>query len=244
MTVSMSAFEDALHQFNQILNDTPDHILRANRALIKDVSKKLNKSQGTSASSLLDALESSRKTIEEYTTLPTDRAVVRSVDWADVDVRVHDIRLGATRHDKMTKFRKGLGERSLALQYHEWELQEFQCSRLGELCKDPGNYKKGMDGNIADFIASHNLPDIDCVGKGIRHGTKLLLLEKLFGTPGTSAILFFAFGKFREVRYPEMKDLAGSMRENVWIAELVHKVQPWFEDCCSRYRGRCGKAAL
>jgi len=233
----MSTFENALRRFDQLLDDTPDHVLRAHRTLIKNVCKKLNKSQGTAASSLFDALESSREIIEDYTKLPVERAVVCPVDWAGTDLRVHDIRLGATRHDLTTKFRKGLGERSLALEYHEWEMQEFQCSRLVELCKDPGNCKKVINGNITSFLTARNLPDLECVQKGIRHGTKLLLLENLVGTPGTSVLLFFAFGKFREVKYPNMSDLAESMRKHVWIPKLVRKLEPWFQNCWAVYDG-------
>lgn len=242
--VDMTTFEDFLQQLDELLDETPDHVLRANRGLIKSVCKKLNKSQGSSALSLLEALEFSRKTIEDFTELPIERAVVCSVNWAGVDLRVHDIRLGATQHDQTTKFRKGLGERSLALQYHEWEMREFGCSRLGDLRRDPANCKDVADGNIVKFITVHGLPKITCVEKGIQHGTKLLLLEYLFGMAGTSAILFFAFGKFRAVRYPEMRDLASSMRESAWIAELAQKIAPWFEDCCKRYKGWYGKIVL
>jgi len=131
----MSTFRDALERFDRLLDNTPDHILQAHRDLIKSICKKLNGSPRTAASSLLDALESARKTIEDYTRLPVDRAVVCPVDWADVDLRVRDIRLGATRHDTTTKFRKGLGEISLALEYHDWEMREFQCSRLKNCAK-------------------------------------------------------------------------------------------------------------
>lgn len=234
----MATFLDSLHRFDHLLDETPDHILQANRGLIKTVCKKLNKSKGSSASSLLEALESCQETIQKYTQLPIESAIARPVDWAGVDLRVHDIRLGATRHDNTTKFRKGMGERSLALQYHEWEMREFECSKLSDLCRDLASHKEKMDGNIAKFIAAHDLPKIACVEKGIQHGTRLLLLESLVGTSGTSAILFFAFGKFRAVKYPEMIDLATSMREEVWIAKLVRKIQPWFEDCCRRYKGQ------
>jgi hypothetical protein len=238
ISLGMTTFEESLQQFDKLLDGTPLHVLTKHRDLIKDVCKKLNKSQGSSASSLLEALDSSRKTIERYTKLPVERAVVCPVDWADVDLRVHDIRLGATGHDKNTKFRKGLGERSLALQYHEWEMREFGCSRLSKLREDPGNAKNVADGQIANFISTHGLPKIKCVEKAIQHGTKLLLLEHLVGTFTTSAVLFFAFGKFRDVNYPEMEDLAASMLANKWIAELIEEAAPWFEDCWTSYEGQ------
>jgi hypothetical protein len=242
--LNMATFEVSLQLFDRLLDETPHHVLQTNRDLIKSVCKKLNKSKGSSASSLLEALESSQETIEHYTQLPIERAVKRQVEWATADLRVHDIRLGATRHDSETRFRKGMGERSLALQYHEWEMREFRCSRLEDLCRDPASYKEKTDGNIVKFIAAHDLPKIACVEKGIQHGTRLLLLESLTGTTGTSAILFFAFAKFRAVKYPEMRDLAASMQESAWIATLVENVAPWFEDCCRLYRGQCEKADM
>lgn len=235
---TMTTFEESLQQFDKLLDGTPIHILTQNRDLIKNICKKLNRSKGSSASSLLEALVSSQKTIERYTKLPIERAVVCPVDWTDVDLRVHDIRLGATRHDQNTKFRKGLGERSLAIQYHEWEMQESGCSRLSKLREDPGNAKNVADGQIANFISTHGLPKIKCVEKAIQHGTKLLLLEHLFGTPTASAVLFFAFGKFRDVNYPEIEDLAASMLANEWIAKLAQEAAPWFEDCWTRYKGQ------
>lgn len=231
-----TAFEDALQRFDQLLDKTPIHILQEHRGHIQGICKKLNKSKGGPVLCLLDALESSRKTVEDYTNLPVKRAVARSVKWEDIDLRVHDIRLGCTRHDNVTKFRKGLGERALALHYHEWEMQEFRCSTLSKMCKDPGNYKN-VDGNIGNFIAAFDLPQLECVEKGIRHGTKLLLFESLVGMRGTSAILFFAFGKFREVKYPEMKRLAELMRTHLWLFRLIQKIEPWFEKCWAVYEG-------
>jgi hypothetical protein len=234
----MTTFEESLRQFDELLDETPDQVLAANRHLIKNVCKKLNKSQGGPAVCLLEALASSRNKIETYTKLPVERAVVCAVDWADVDPRVRDVRLGASRHDDKTKFRKGLGERSLALQYHEWEMEEFGSSRLSKLRKDPEDSKNISDSQIANFISTHGLPKTRCVEKAIQHGTKLLLLEHLVGKSTTSAVLFFAFGKFRDVNYPDMKDLAASMLADGWIAKLVQDAAPWFEDCQTSYRGQ------
>jgi hypothetical protein len=229
--------EETLKEFSRLLDDTDVETLQSNRALIEEICKKLNKSKPSRVVSLLDALKSSLEAIKEYTEKPVKEAVTCSVDLADVDPRVQDIWLGETKHGMKTKFRKGLGELSLATDMHKWELQEFGNSKLQITCNDPEKYRS-IPGRIDSFIAARHLPDDESIRKGLSHGTKLLLIDHLVGKSNASAmLLIFVFTKFREVNYPDMKTLADSLRKDSSIHNLAQKTAAWFQLCLNIYEG-------
>jgi hypothetical protein len=237
-SAKMSTFEESLQHLDRLLDDVTDEILQTHQNLIEIVCKKLNKSKRSSASSLIDALAKSQRKIQEYVEQSVADALKCPVDWDEVDLRIHDIRLGINQQDMKTKFRKGLAERALASQFCEWEMVNFGRSKLGDLLQNPGTGKeKNNNGNMVKFIEANELPVTEYVKKGIQLGTKLLLLESQVGTPGCSVVLFFDSGKFRAVKNAEVEELAKSMQETVWISELIERVETWFQDCLTAYNG-------
>lgn len=241
----MSSLQHALQELVHLLSRTSKKVVQENGLLVKDVCKKLKESLSTPSSSLLEALESgkTKKNIERYIQRSADNAVIRTVELADLDLRLLDVQHAEAHRDDQTRFRKGLGERSLGLQFREWEMQTFRRSRLDDLCKDPGDCNAG-EGNITEFIKVQGFPEKSYVQKAIRNGTRLLLLDHLFGTAGASAVVSFAPSLFREVSYPNLKNLADSMRQNAWITGLMSTVEPWIADCWAVYDGKCSDAIL
>lgn len=238
-------FNTVLEQLDQLLDDTPSDIIEQSDRLVHTVYAKLQKYRRKSVLSLLDTIEKSQGKIEKYTTQNTAQQAVRSeVDWTKVDLRVHDMQLGDKKQNDKTKFRKGLAERSLALEFHNWEMKEFGESKLSKLVEDITSFKDKMDGNIQKFMAYSGIPAIDCVNRGIQHGTKLLFVERLLGSPSVSVILFFAFGKFRNTVYPELPQLVDLMKGHAWTARFTADIEDWFSDCCGYYSSKLSKAVL
>lgn len=225
------------------LEGLPNDVLYTNRRLVNAVLRKLKGAAGKQTTSLLDNLEASRTKIEAYTQKPVNEAVARPISWQDADIRVLDIRLGATKQSPLTKFRKGLGERSLAFQFHEWETQTFGRSRLYDLRDNPSRQDR-TEGHIPEFITTHHLPNTACVVKGIQHGTKLLVLELLSGTPGTSALLFFCFSQFRAMNYTDLPALSDTLRATEWITALCKRIHEWFHQCLLAYAGESSGTEL
>lgn len=235
----MPDFRDALQEFARILGDTSEETIQDNKKLVRDVCKQLKKSLITPPSPLVQFLESdkTRKKIEEYIKQSAEQAVIRKTELKDLDIRLLDVEWAEAHRDDHTRFRKGLGERSLGLQYHEWERQTFQRSKLDDLCDGTENHNTG-EGNIAKFIKAHGFPEKSYVKKAIRSGTRLLLLEHYTGTECASAVVSFAPTQFRDVNNPDLEDLAASLKENAWIASLMQNIAQWIKDCRAIYDGQ------
>jgi hypothetical protein len=244
-TTTMSSLQTALEELVQLLKRTPKEVIQENGLLVKEVCRKLKKGLSTPSSSLLEALESDKikKKIEKYIQRSPEHAVIRTVELADLDFRLLDIQHVDAHSDDQTKFRKGLGERSLGEQYHKWEMREFKRSKLDDLCKDPGVGNTG-EGNIVEFIKANGLPEESYVQKAIRNGTRLLLLDHLFGAAGASAVVSFAPSRFRDVTGPDLQGLADSMRQNAWITGLMPMLKPWIEGCWAVYDGQQSETIL
>jgi len=235
----MPNFRDALHEFARILGDTTEETIRDNKTLVRNVCKQLEKSLITAASPLVQILESdkTRNKIEKYIKQSAEQAVIRKTEIKDLDLRLLDVEWAEAHHDDHTRFRKGLGERSLGLQYHEWERQTFQRSKLDDLCEGTENHNTG-EGNLAKFIKAHDFPKKSCVERAIRNGTRLLVLEHYTGTECASAVVSFVPTPFRHVNNPDLEDLAASLKENAWTASLMQTIAQWVKDCRAIYDGQ------
>ena len=234
----MPNFRDALQEFAQVLRDTSQETIRENKKLARDVCKQLEKSLITPPSPMVQFLESKkRERIEEYIKKPAEQAVIRKAELKDLDLRLLDVEWAEAHRDDQTSFLKGLAERSLGSQYHEWEKQTFQRSKLDDLCEGIENHNTG-EGHIPEFIKAHGFPDKTSVKKAIAQGTRLLLLEHYAGTECASAVVSFAPSRFRSVNNPDLEDLAASLRENAWIASLMQGIAGWIKDCRAIYDGQ------
>ena len=233
----MAAQSEDLQRALEIISQTPNSILQEHRQSFVAILHRLEAHKRTRVSSLVTNLDGSRPKVEEYLNKTYKQAVARHIDWQNTDIRVHDIRLGATKHNLLTKFRKGLGERSLALQFHNWELQHFQTSRLSVLAADQHTCKEHTEGRIPQFLNTHDLPKLSCVTKGIQHGTKILIFERVMETMGISAILFFCFSQFRAIPYLDLQTLKAEIERSVWIGTLAKSISTWFQQCILDYEG-------
>ena len=235
----MPTFQDALQEFAQLLRDTSKEVIQTNRVLVKDICKQLNESLVAPPPSLVQFFESdkTKEKINKYVKQSVEQAVIRQVELTDLDPRLLDVEWAETHRDDQTRFRKGLGERSLGLQYHEWEMQTFQRSKLDDLRKGSKDYNTG-EGNIAEFIKAHGFPKKSYVEKAIRTGTRLLLLDHYVGIESASAVVSFAPTRFRDVNFPDLEDLAASLQGNAWIASLMQTIAQWVLDCRAIYNGQ------
>lgn len=235
----MCEYQAALEDFRILINRMSKETALDNEPLLRSICKKVNEKLATPASSLLDVLESpkTKTKIQEYLQKAPLRAVRRSVNLADLDLRLLDVQYADDNRDDQTKFRKMLGERSLGSQYHEWEMQKFNQSRLDDLRRDIGVWNAG-EGNIAEFIKAQGFPQQDFVKRAIRNGTRLLLLDHLFGADVASAVVSFVPTRFQKVAGPELKGLADSMRKSEWLVGLIAETQPWFLECQAIYTGQ------
>jgi len=187
---------------------------------------------------LMQALDKAEDLIKEYLSRSeveaTKDVLLRIVE----DPRVVDLKLGKKPSPEAT-FRKGLGHRSLALEYEQWELCVHNTSKVTELVKDPSLSQERRHGHIREYLQNntHRFKDQAATGKGIEHGIKLLVFERMFGGKAISAILSFTYRRFRAVRYEELAPLQDLMSHSQWLVNLASSKAAWLDRCQRHYEG-------
>ena len=153
------------------------------------------------------------------------------------DPRVVDLQLDKHLQSDSLKFRKGLSQRSLATEYVQWEDCTYRSSRVSELAKDLSTAQETHAGHIQEYLDlnSHRFINKEVTRAGLKHGIKLLVLERLLGQRAISAILSFKYTLFRAVKYEDLNSLVRGIDQIRWILELVEKKADWFDSCQNQY---------
>ncbi len=188
---------------------------------------------------LVKALDEDEKLINAYLSRSETDATKDNLQRMIEDPRVVDLRLDKSKSTPEAKLRKGLSQRSLAIEYTHWELGLYESSRVSELLKDLSISHKHRTGHIREYLENnkHRFKDQKTTSTGIEHGIKLLVFESLFGARAISAILSFKYRRFREVKYEELADLKAVINKSVWLKTLAEAKVGWLDRCQSLYNG-------
>lgn len=164
-------------------------------------------------------------------------------DWSmqneDDDPRVTDLPAAECRdYSSMATFRRGLSQRSLAIQFNKWELVTYEMSEIGRrasyLLKEPARKLE----HVAKFIKKHGFKKRSTIRLGIQHGMKLLICEKLLNGTGISAILIFRYIQFRLIKLSDLSGLENAIKNAIKIKELVSLNADWIDRCQKCYDGK------
>lgn len=190
---------------------------------------------------LMGALHGARRSekVFKYLSSQSDPLAQNGDDWVQEDPRVVDIRLCNRGCSLDACFRRGLGQRSLAMEFDEWEREVFGTSRVSRRSLDP----KAIDDNIGlinRFLAQNSVPfrNKESASHGIRDGIRLLVFERIYGHVGVSAILILLFTLFREVKYGSFAALKRLLQETGAWHNLAKDKSSWLTACQIRYDGK------
>ncbi|CAG8205289.1 unnamed protein product [Penicillium salamii] len=190
---------------------------------------------------LMGALHGARRSekVFKYLSSQSDPLAQNGDDWVQEDPRVVDIRLCNRGCSLDACFRRGLGQRSLAMEFDEWEREVFGTSRVSRRSLDP----KAIDDNIGlinRFLAQNSVPfrNKESASHGIRDGIRLLVFERIYGHVGVSAILILLFTLFREVKYGSFAALKRLLQETGAWHNLAKDKSSWLTACQIRYDAR------
>ena len=155
------------------------------------------------------------------------------------DPRVDDLKLVKSNSSSRIKFRSVLGQRSLALEYIDWETQNFGTSKVLELADNLKHSQHRKSGKIRQYLQANRdrFVNTETVRTGIERGIKLLVLETLADTVMTSVIVSFCASKFRLIKYHEMRSLGVKLNKIKWVETLTAKKTDWFQRCQKYYDG-------
>jgi len=163
-------------------------------------------------------------------------------EWMAEDPRIVDIQIaGVTSKPTANhKFRRGLSQRSLALEFDDWEINTHGISSTKERATNPSVQSIRKLGHITEFLEANprRFHNLGAARDGIEHGIKLLVCEMLMGGIGVSAILIFRFSSLRALKYEELNDLKDAIEKQGSVKELAGQKADWLRQCQSEYDGK------
>lgn len=172
----------------------------------------------------------------KYLSSHRDPLVQNGDDWVQEDPRVIDIRLCNRGCSLDACFRRGLGQRSLAIEFDEWEREVFGTSRVSMRALDP-NEIDDNSGLINRFLEEGiiRFQNKESASHGIRDGIRLLVFERMYGYVGISAILILLFTLFRDVKYGSFVALKRLLEKSGAWHDLAKDKSSWLTACQFRY---------
>ena len=195
----------------------------------------------SSVENVLTRLIKNLEKTEEFLSQPFYKAVRDEPLWVTDDPRITDIEVaGGSKKPAHTKFRRGLSQRSLAMEFDNWERSNSGTSRVCDRAANPSVKPSRKPVNIQSFLEAnkHRFKNLAAARDGIEYGIKLLVCEKLLGGTGFSALLIFQFDSFRSVKYPELKDLKKAIEKQKSIKNLARLKAGWLSDCQNKYNSK------
>jgi hypothetical protein len=199
----------------------------------------LNPVLSKSIEDLIQALNKESRQIKEYLSRSEQEATGKGPAWMTEDPRVVDLQMDGSHSSPEIKFRKGLSQRSLAIEFSRWENNTYGKSRVSERTQNPSILQKRRGGHIQEYLKSnqHRFNSQSATRAGIEHGIKLLVCEELLGRKAVSAILIFKYRRFRTIKFDELDDLKEAIKSSEWIFELAEQKAGWFDGCQNHYDG-------
>ncbi|KAL9099828.1 MAG: hypothetical protein Q9163_004722 [Psora crenata] len=192
---------------------------------------------------LTQALDRDSAQIQKFLSRPESEAIEDELERIVEDPRVVDLQLDGSRSTPKARFRKGLSQRSLAIEYTQWERHTYGSSKVSVLVEDLSVSQERGLGHIVEYLESNNcrFKKQDITRRGIEHGIKFLVFELLVGTRVISAILSFKYSLFRAVKFEDLPFLKTIVDDSKWVKELVGQKAGWYDECQSRYDAWCKK---
>ena len=194
----------------------------------------------------MQALNNSSREITEALKDPSLIALAPHTDsCTEKDPRVYDMQLGkSVKASKKEQARMTFAQRGLAIEYRRWYKGRCDCDIIDELITNPKAKTRKYSINIFLEEEPRRLGSSNEFLKGIQHGIKMLLLERLFGKPTISAILNFHFGLFWKIHRSELVSLCDAIRNIEWVVAIMDVLPDWLEIYQNKYDGKSSIPAM
>lgn len=187
--------------------------------------------------------------IRAYATQSAKKAVAEASrkreDPRIVDVQVYD---GAKEKTDVLKFRKAMAIRSLSLEFMRFQEGWLNYSRVGLQANELSSAAdQTQDGAIEKFIDfKKHVSDRKMARTMIKNGTKMLVLERLYGHCGITAILWIvpSWTKLSYASLSVFLELLTQAPEYHIINTTATDLDDWYEECQTLYDEKIAIAQL
>ena len=195
-----------------------------------------NSSDSSAIAKLIEALNDAEDQIKGFLSKSKFEAMKDRLGRENGDPCLVDLKM-CNKPSHQDTFRKGLCQRSLGLEYEQWELRTHHSSKISGLIQRSTMLHK--DGLMQAYLKSTDYPFEyhSAIGKGLEHGIKMLAFERMFGRKAISGILSFKYNRFRQVRLEDLAALKARMIESAWLTKLADEKTDWLDGCQNEYDG-------
>lgn len=237
-----SSEDETLSRALDAIASLPDEVLQRQQGRILAVLIRA-KNNCDDITELVNRVMKNTQKLARFFEKPVSGALACCADYRKDDTRLLDIRLCSPKRAE-DRFRKGLGERSLAVQFNEWEAGKYNYSRLTDIYCNLQLGDGTSESRAPEFARTFSLPDDNVVLSAIRRGTKLLLFERLTGEVCYTPILIFNSHRFHRIRYSDLSRLRKSFISSKELTSLAQSSAGWFRQCCRKYEGKACSTIL
>ncbi|KAE8351110.1 hypothetical protein BDV28DRAFT_25386 [Aspergillus coremiiformis] len=192
---------------------------------------------------LLNILKRRLSAIKKYAAPPVPEAVgeapAKREDPRIVDVQVCE---GAKTKTPIKKFRKALATRSLSIEFMEFQRARLNSSRVDKQIKEVSTAAdQSQAAAMEEFVVLGNFCDRAMAKSMIRYGTKMLVLEGLYGHCGISALLWIA-PSWTRIGYSEITIFLELLLQSPKYDDIraaADELSCWYEECQVFYDQKC-----
>ena len=180
----------------------------------------------SSIENFVTGLNKDLESIEKLLSQVSHEAVTCEPTWMNDDPRVVDLQIADGRQSSPTiKLRRGLSQRSLTIEFDDWEKNAYETSKVKERASNPSVKPSRKLGHIAKFLDDNKnrFHNLSATRIGIEHEIKLLICETLLIEVGFSTILIFQYSRFRKVKFEELDCLKDAMKDSDRIKKLAEQ---------------------
>lgn len=203
-----------------------------------------NEDNQVAVDQLLGRLRDSLQRCDSFFSSQSRHGTLARGDWQGEDSRIVDLLFAGTAHrnSDVSKFRKCLAELSLAKDFDEWERATYNTSKLAALIQNPCIAIR--DDHIQKFTEERNFRNKDTASTGIRHGLRLMIIQKLTKTVGMAALLAFVPHSLSRLKKDEIVPFTTRLRypSANEITDLASYWSGWFTNCIAAYESTSASA--
>ncbi|OJD24651.1 hypothetical protein ACJ73_03987 [Blastomyces percursus] len=197
---------------------------------------------------LLDKIQENLEKIVKFFT-NNSANIIESVlaPLAVEDDRLHDIKtiVGKSKPTLNDRYIQCLAQRSLALEYNQWDLKRHQAggTRLDDVSKNASSAKSKKNGGFTFYVKYvRRFDDSQTAYKALKRGVRQLMTEGKCEFAGIEVVIPFTYRYFDALSYDELHTFVLLLQQKTEILHTLKQASSWVEDSQSIYNGyRKGK---
>ncbi|KAL2390210.1 hypothetical protein RJ035_001505 [Blastomyces gilchristii] len=185
----------------------------------------------------LDKIQENLEKIVKFSTNNSSN-IIKSV-LAVEDDRLRDIKsiIGKKKPTPNNRYVQCLAQRSLALEYNQWDLKRGG-TRLDDVFKNAPSAKIKKRGNFTYYVQRvRRFNDFQTAYKALKRGVRQLIIEEKCDFSGIEVVIPFTYQYFDALSYDDLHMFGILLQQKMDILGTLKQASSWVENSQSIYDG-------